>query len=170
MVLMVLSAVGCVWYTAHSLRFKTNRADLIDPSAAFHQRWLKFTESFGERNDIAVAIEADSPELIKQVQDEIGTRLQQHPELFTNVLYRIEPGKLREKGLQYLTPEQLAVGLDRLKEYQPVLDGHWDLVSLQTLVPRLRAQLQNAEQKHPEQVPIVLDHIDRLTSSAYWVW
>jgi hopanoid biosynthesis associated RND transporter like protein HpnN len=162
---MLASAVACGWYTANHLRFKTNRADLIDPSAAFQQRWLEFTRSFGEQNDIVVVVEANSPELIKQVQDEIGGRLKQHPELFTNVLYRIEPGKLREKGLQYLSPQQLAVGLERLKEYQPILDGHWDLISLTTMLPRLRAQLQSKEQKDPAQVPAVLEHIDRLTSS-----
>lgn len=163
-ILMILSSAVCVWYTSTNLKFKTNRADLIDPSAAFHQRWLKYTKSFGEQDDIAVVVEADDPEEIKHVQDAIGTRLKQHPKLFTNILYRVEPGKLREKGLQYLSPEQLATGLDRLKEYQPILDGHWDLVQLEELVPRLRAQLQAADQKHPELVPSLLEHADRLTS------
>ncbi len=164
LVLMVVSSVACTWYTSQHLRFKTNRADLIDPSAAFHQRWLNFTKSFGEQNDIVVIVEADDPEEIKHAQDAIGSRLKKHPELFSNVLYRIEPGKLREKGLQYLNPDQLATGLERIKDYQPILDGQWDSIRLERIIPTLRKQLQTAE-THPELAPAALEHADRLTGS-----
>ncbi len=163
--LILASAVLCVGYAAEHLRFKTNRADLIDPSAAFHQRWIKYTESFGQQNDMVVVIESESPEEIKQVQDEIGGRLKEQSELFSNVLYKIEPGRLRDKGLQYLSPAQLAAGLDHLAEYRPVLDGQWEQVRLEELIPKLRARLQSAEKKHPDQVPEVLEHLDRLSSS-----
>lgn len=163
--LIFASAVLCAGYAVQHLRFKTNRADLIDPSAAFHQRWLKYTENFGEQDDMVIVVESKSPEQIKQIQEEIGARLKESPELFANVLYRIEPGRLRDKGLQYLSPPQLAAGLDHLSEYRPVLDGKWDLVRLEVLLPRLRARLLAAEKKHPEQLPDVLAHLDRLTSS-----
>lgn len=165
LVVIFASAVLCVTYAAQHLRFKTNRADLIDPSAAFHQRWLKYTENFGEQDDMVIVIQSEEPEQIKQVQDAIGTRLKKSPELFSNVLYRIEPGRLRDKGLQYLSPSQLATGLDRLGEYRPVLEGQWDQLQLAVLVPRLRARLRTAEKKHPEQLPAVLEHLDRLTGS-----
>lgn len=163
--LMIVSALGCTWCTASFLKFKTNRADLIDPSAAFQQRWLKFTESFGHQDDMIIVVESSSPERIKQVQEAIGSRLKQQPKLFANVLYRIEPGTLREKGLQYLAPQQLAVGLDRLKDYQPVLDGKWDTVRLERVVNGLRNELLRVEQQRPNAKPAVLEHIDRLSTS-----
>ncbi|MFO0917102.1 MAG: MMPL family transporter [Planctomycetaceae bacterium] len=163
--LILISALLCVGYAAQYLRFKTNRADLIDPSAAFHQRWLKYTESFGEQDDMVIVIESESPEQIKQMQDEIGGRLKEQPELFTNVLYKIEPGRLREKGLQYLAPEQLTAGLDHLSAYRPVLDGEWGHLRLEELIPKLRARLYAAEKKHPEQAPDALAHLDRLSHS-----
>ena len=47
---------------------------------------------------------------IKEVIEHLGGRMQSEPDYFTNVLYKIEPGALRGKGLQYLTPAQLQQG------------------------------------------------------------
>ena len=33
--LVLLSCVGCISYTVYNLKFKTDRADLIDPAATF---------------------------------------------------------------------------------------------------------------------------------------
>jgi predicted RND superfamily exporter protein len=133
---VILSAIGCVVYTAQSIKFKTDRADLIDPSATFQKRWQKYTESFGDASDMVVVVESKKPETIKQVLDNLGDQLKSDPKLFTNVLYKVEPGKLREKGLQYLAPDQLTGGLERLDEYRPVLNGRWDLIRVDGLVPR----------------------------------
>jgi hypothetical protein len=160
-----LLTTACVVYTTRALEFKTDRADLIDPSAPFHQRWLHYTESFGESSDIVVAVESNEPETIKQAIDRLGERLREHPELFQNVLYKLEPGALRQKGLQYLSPEQLAVGLKRLEEYRPILNGRWDLVRLENLVPLLRLQWEDQRSHSPTEAQSLLEHADRLTES-----
>ena len=57
---LLLIRVHLIGLTAHYMDFKTNRSDLIDPNASFHQRWLKFTEEFGDSSDIVVVVEAES--------------------------------------------------------------------------------------------------------------
>jgi len=116
----LIVSIGCVLLTVFRLEFKTDRADLIDPTAAFHKKWINYTESFGSSSDLVCVVESDSPEAIKFVLRTLGQRIEQHPELFENPLYQINPGDLPSKGLQYLTPQQLQVGLDRLDEYGPI--------------------------------------------------
>ncbi len=162
LLLIVMSCVASIAYTATHLKFKTDRSDLIDPSTPFQQRWLRYTKSFGESADMVVVVEGDGPENIKQALDRIGERLKQQPELFANVLYKVEPGNLRNKGLQYIPPDLLAAGLERLDDYRPVLRGQWDLVRLDKLIPMLQFQLQDLNQKAPDEAEESWHHAERL--------
>lgn len=140
----LIISVGCVLLTVFRLEFKTDRADLIDPTAAFHKKWINYTESFGSSSDLVCVVESDTPEAIKYVLRTLGKRIEQHPELFENPLYQINPGDLPSKGLQYLTPQQLQTGLDRLNEYGPIYrGGRWDLTQVDLLFDRLRYQIQS---------------------------
>ncbi len=164
--LVAVSVVASLVYSGLKLEFKTDRSDLIDPKTPFHQRWLRYQESFGESSDIVVVLEADGPEAIKQGLDHLGEELAKHPDLFTNVLYKIEPGNLRAKGLQYLPPDQLVAGLNRLDDYRPILTGRWDLVRLENLIPLLRFQLQDLEHRQSlQETHELLEHVDRLAES-----
>lgn len=140
----LIVSIGCVLLTVFRLEFKTDRADLIDPTAAFHKKWINYTESFGSSSDLVCVVEADSPESIKYVLRTLGQRIEKHPELFENPLYQINPGDLPSKGLQYLTPRQLQAGLNRLDEYGPIYrNGRWDLTQVDLLYDRLRYQIQS---------------------------
>lgn len=163
--LAVLSAVGCIAYTIQTITFKTDRADLIDPSAEFQKRWQRHTDRFENAPDLVVVVESKQTTTIKQILDDLGERLKAEPTLFSNVMYKIEQGKLREKGLQYLSPEALTNGLERLNEYQPVLAGRWNLIRLDGLVPRITNQLKRLEQQGQLDDSVLLAHADRLASS-----
>jgi uncharacterized protein len=140
----LIVSIGCVLLTVFRLEFKTDRADLIDPTVAFHKKWINYTESFGSSSDLVCVVESDTPENIKFVLRTLGKRIEQHPELFENPLYQINPGDLPSKGLQYLTPRQLQVGLNRLDEYGPIYrNGRWDLTQVDLLYDRLRYQIQS---------------------------
>ena len=114
---------------------------------------------------MVVVVESNRPETIKQVLDELGERLKADSKLFTNVLYKVEAGKLRDKGLQYLSPQQLVSGLDRLDEYRPVLNGRWDLIRLEGLIPRIRSQLDRLERAGDRGNSVLMVHADRLAAS-----
>ncbi|MGE3313860.1 MAG: MMPL family transporter, partial [Planctomycetaceae bacterium] len=138
---VVLSACVAAAFSFLCLDFKTERADLIDPTADFHQRWMKYTRSFGDSSDIIVVVEGGDSDAIRAALEELGTRLSRENKLFKNVLYKVSAGSLRSKGLQFLTPAQLQRGLRQIGEYSPVLRGQWDLIRLESLLPRLQYQL-----------------------------
>lgn len=154
-----------VTYTVTNLEFKTDRSDLIDPTTPFHQRWLHYTESFGASSDMIVVVEANSPETIKQTLDVLGAKLHKHPQFFANVLYKIEAGRLRSKGLQYLPPDSLVTGIERLEDFRPILDGRWELVRLESLVPLLQYQLQSLDGGDVPASSPLWEHALRLSES-----
>ena len=162
--IITLSSAACVFYTVQKLKFKTDRADLIDPSAKFYKRWLRYTESFGETDDIVIVVEGKEPESIKAAIDEIGSRLSSQPEHFGHVLYRVEPGALQEKGLQYLPPEVLADGLEGLDAFRPILKGNWDLIALDGVLTRLQSQITRLK-GDPEAESLLMNHADVLITS-----
>ncbi|MDA1013818.1 MAG: MMPL family transporter [Planctomycetota bacterium] len=164
--IVAVISIAAVVFTMTSMRFKTERSDLIDPDAPFHRRWLSYIESFGDASDIVVVVEADRPDTIKSVIDTIGKRLEAEPERFKNVLYRIEPGTLREKGLQYLSPQQLDAGLKRLDEYRPIVQGQWDKIQVASLGKLLALQIhaKSAPEMSHELAPL-LTHAELLSTS-----
>ncbi|QDT65545.1 MMPL family transporter [Calycomorphotria hydatis] len=142
--LMALMVTGaCVALTVCYLDFKTERSDLIDPDAAFHRRWLKFTETFGDNNDLIAVVEADDPRLVRATLQDLGERLKRDSEPFTNVLYRIEPGSMRRKGLQYLSPRELESVLRSLEQYRVLSQGRSDVIELNNVVRKLAWQLNS---------------------------
>jgi hopanoid biosynthesis associated RND transporter like protein HpnN len=165
LLLVALSVIACSAYTVSKLQFKTDRSDLIDPETPFHQRWIRYTQKFGESSDMVVVVEAEAPETIKHALDVLGGKLLRYPDLFSNVLYKVEPGSLPRKGLQYLPPESLAAGLDRLDEYRPILNGRWDLVRLDSVISLLRYQLQDLSSANVTSDRRLWDHAERLSES-----
>ena len=139
--LVFLSACVSVGYAFHAIDLKTDRADLLAPQDASQQSWQDYTKTFGGAKELVAVVEAESPALIRQAIDDLGARMTREPEHFTNVLYRVEPGRLRQKGIQYLGLEQLQEGLDRLDAFAPVLRGQWSSVQLEQVLTDLQSQL-----------------------------
>jgi hopanoid biosynthesis associated RND transporter like protein HpnN len=168
---VLLLACVSVGLTVTQIEFKTQRADLIDANADFQRRWIDYTESFGDASDIVVVVEANDSETIKETLEELGSRLTAEPELFSHVLYKFEPGRLRSKGLHYLSPKQLEAGLSRFKEYRPILQGRWDLIRLDTLLTRMDSQLRAQQTATASTAATdksagqLLQHADLLTTS-----
>ena len=150
LICLFATALLCVGVTVLWIDFRTSRADLINPSAEFHQRWTKYTKAFGDASDLVVVLEAeDDPDAIKRAQEDLGDRLRAETEFFSHVLFRVESGYLRRKGLQYLSPVQLESGLNRLREFRPLLAGESQL-SLEALSSGLLLQLQKPSDGDPE--------------------
>ncbi|MGQ0636890.1 MAG: MMPL family transporter [Planctomycetaceae bacterium] len=150
--------VGCLalacaggWVTHTTLRFKTSRADLIDPATAYHQRWLNYTREFGDvSEDMVVVVEGSDRETIKRAMDDLGPRIERESALFQNVLYRVDLGRLRAKALQYSSPEQLDQVLLQLDEFSPLL-RNFDLLTLRSLVREMRLKLEES-QRQPDEI------------------
>lgn len=152
--IMFLLACVSLGITLVWMGFKTERADLIDPSAPFQQRWKQYAETFGGTSEIIVVVEADDPQTIKNTLDDLGSRIENDTDHFSNVLYKIEPGELRTKGLQYLSPIQLEKGLDQVNKYLPIIRGNWQRIRLDEMIRRLSSQIQSTvrNEEDPQQL------------------
>ncbi|MFN0053352.1 MAG: MMPL family transporter [Planctomycetales bacterium] len=145
------SASLAVWYTSEHLQFKISRADLIDPQTSYHQRWLNYTREFGDvSEDMVVVVEGPSARTIQQAVDDLGVRLEQEPEHFRNVLYKVDLSRLKSKALQFSSPEQLQMILRQLDEFSPLL-RHFELLSLKGFFRELRYALARSQGLPPEQ-------------------
>lgn len=144
-------AVVSLGITARFLTFKTNRADLIDSNADFHQRWLRFEHLFGDDSDVVVVVEGEGEQQVRPVMDRIGKRLEAEPDLFTRVLYKVDPSALQTRALQYLTPADLEKANTRLEMYGPILAGHWSRAGLESYCRRLADYIKVSADRGAEQ-------------------
>lgn len=141
---LVLTCVAA-GYTVSFLNFKTTRADLIDPNAPFHQRWLDYTDSFGDSTDMMVVVEAVDTGTIRSTLDQVADRLDREPELFVDVLYRLDTRAMRRKSLQYLSEAQLVSVRKRVNNYKSIWEkDRWNKVQLEEYVPLISRQLQTS--------------------------
>lgn len=115
-------AVAAVAITWGFLGFKTDRADLIDPEADFHKRWLAYSKTFGDESDLVVVVESDEPARIPPAIEDLGRRMEQEPQFFQAVLYKLDVGRVpAEKGLQYRSPAELNAAWHNVKRLSPLL-------------------------------------------------
>ncbi|MGE5191245.1 MAG: MMPL family transporter [Deltaproteobacteria bacterium] len=157
-------AALCTLYTRDHLAFKTSRADLIDPSTEYHQRWMNYTREFGDvTEDMVVVIEADDAETIKRTLDDLGRRLEGEKDLFKNVLYKVDLSHLREKSLQYSSPEQLQMILSQLDQLSPLLQ-QFDLLTLRSFVRELRMTLERAGSQPAEVAALMTEPLVQQTA------
>jgi predicted RND superfamily exporter protein len=164
--LVIVSCVFSLGWTAGFLKFKTDRSDLIDPTTAFHQRWIRYTDKFGSTPDIVVAAEGQNGQAIRDALDELGPALEAEPALFTRVQWKTETAGLRAKGLQFLPPPLLEAGLAQLEEFAPILDGRWERAKLENYADSLAFHLdESTRKKDSARHQAVLTRAARLSES-----
>lgn len=143
-------ALAATWLTQTQLKFKTKRADLIDPQTDYHQRWLNYLDAFGDASeDIVVVVEGDDVKQIEAAIDDLGQQVDADTEHFRNTLYRVDLAGLREKALQFAGPDDLQMLLGQLDEFQVLLKDFKKL-NLYRMVRELRFQLKGALEQPPD--------------------
>lgn len=146
-VTLICVAVSCVLCVGSSLlwmKFKTDRSDLIDHRADFHQRWLKFAKEFGESSDAVIVVESRNVAAVRAAMDDIGQRLEQDTDHFERVQWKFDPAVLKPHGLQFLPPAVLDQAVQGVKQFAPVLESNrWDLINLHSYGQRLSRHMES---------------------------
>jgi uncharacterized protein len=171
--LCVALAIASSYLTATRLQFKTSRADLISPEVDYQRRWLAYIDQFGDASDIVVVVEGPNREAIGNAVLDLGRTAEQDTTHFRSVFYQVDAQKLRQKGLQYLHPDQLQEILNQLGEYGPLLRGdRFGLLTISKVIRNLgqRVEETNAvEGLPPEELAANLEplfeQINRLAGS-----
>jgi hopanoid biosynthesis associated RND transporter like protein HpnN len=161
--------IAAVALAATRLTLRNHRADLLNPHSEFHQRWLAYTQEFGDEEDVVVVVEAELPERVLTVMGEVAGAVEHRPELFRGVMYQYDLTRLRSKGLHYLTPEQLTSVVRFLDRAAPMLQGDWNSLSLGHMVGRMAMgaeMMASTRTAVPAQLMGELDLAMRMLSAA----
>jgi len=122
-VLLFLVIAGAAFsYTTHHFAIDTDTVKLFPPDLPWRQHQAAFDRAFPMKADqIAVVVDALTPELAEQATASLTARLQQDPKLFP-VVYRPDGGTFFQRnGLLFLPTADVKHLTDQLIAAQPLL-------------------------------------------------
>ena len=161
---LLLAGVSC-YLTATRLGYRTSRMDLLDPKSNYNRLWTEYIDEFGDDDDAVVVVEGSSRDQVVPVLEELSDALEREANLFHAVLHEVDLGKIRSKGLHYLSPDELR-GIEQfLDEAGPILAGNWSPLSVGNMAGGLAAQLQAASSTQPAIAAVARDKLARLSAS-----
>jgi uncharacterized protein len=171
MAAVILASCTCAGYSFFFLRFKSDRAQMLERQADLRQHWAAYSKTFDHASDVIVAVEGKNLDEIKHAIDDLADRLRREPEHFSSVLSRFDSGPLQRKWLQYVSPRRLQVGLSRVNQYAPILRGDYRPIELENLFAQLGEQIEsrmeqaNDKPLSPAQTAQIFKHAGQLTAS-----
>ena len=122
MLLFLVIAGAAFAYTTHHFAIDTDTVKLFPPDLPWRQHQAAFDQAFPMKADqIAVVVDALTPELAEQATASLTARLQQDPKLFP-VVYRPDGGTFFQRnGLLFLPTADVKHLTDQLIAAQPLL-------------------------------------------------
>ena len=140
--LAVAVTVVSVAYTWQHLGYRTSRLDLLNPESDYNRLWIDYINEFGDEDDAVVVVEGASRDQVVPVLDEISEMLAREDRLFHAVLHGVDLGKIRAKGLHYLSHEEL-LGIDQfLGAVSPIIqEGKWTRLNLGGMLTAMNERL-----------------------------
>jgi hopanoid biosynthesis associated RND transporter like protein HpnN len=102
-------------------------------------------EEFGEQEDVIVVVQGDQREAILPALDEIVREVSAQPDRFHAVLHEIDLTKLRDKGLYYLSLEELRTIEGFLGDVEPIVRGGWEWLSPGAMATGMCARLRDVQ-------------------------
>lgn len=165
---MVFLGCASVGITVNDLQLKTSRSDLLKPDTA----WQNYSDAFGGESDLVVVVKTDvaNTPLIRQALDQLSDRLTREPQLFDDVLCRLDQSQLRRKALQLKSTQELT-DANWLADYAAYgqTSKNWQHLQLDSWVRFLSDQIavNNANQKSPAKA---VAYSERFTDSLLaWI-
>jgi uncharacterized protein len=156
--LVSLSLAGAsLWAAAARLQYKTQRNDLISPHKEHQQRWREYLAEFGDDDDIVVVVKgADRPRMEKALE-ELAARVQERPDLFDRLFYKVDLRSLRNRALLFLPVEEIRAIQHHLEDMGQLLKHGWISWKLLTLSSLLQEAVQRTAKLNPA-VPLTSDN------------
>lgn len=131
---MVLLGCAAAGIAICDLKLQTSRSDLLAPD----QAWEDYEQSFSGNRDIVVVVRTQEPNaaLLQNVLDDLAERLQREPDHFADILYRVDQTRLRRKGLQYLSEQELREAVRQVSRLEELLHIERHADQLRTRIRR----------------------------------
>ena len=147
---MVLVTIVVVYFTVTNFKINADLADMVADDLLFRQIAKAYQAEFPELvNPLVVVIEGDIAEQVREVRQQLGRRLEEHPDAFTSV-YMPGGGEFFDtNGLLYLSVEELEEYGDVIAGIQPFLAMLADDISLPRLFSVLASIVENETLRWP---------------------
>ena len=116
----ILLASVASWVTVHSLKFNTNRSDLIAQDLQYNKLYEAYRDEFDDFDGMIVVVEDEKPEVLAEFAETFVSRLNERSELFSRVFYKVDTSYFKNKALFYLDLldlEDLTVTINSQKEF-----------------------------------------------------
>jgi hypothetical protein len=143
LLLAALLTAGSLAVTLRGLGFVTSAYRLLPQHERYVVLLQEYLRDFGELNDILVAIEADDPERSKAFAAALLGEMAEAG-VGARVTYRIDPGYFAQRGLLYLSREELAALRDHLLDHEEFIETYATRPTLARLLAALNQQIANA--------------------------
>lgn len=145
--LAVALTVMSLVITCGKLGYRTSRLDLLNPNSDYNRLWIDYIKEFGEEDDAVVVVEGASRDQVVPVLEEVSTLLAREETLFHAVLHGVDLGKIRSKGLHYLSEDEL-LGVEQfLTSVSPIVEGNWSRLNLGRMALGMNQRLEYADRQ-----------------------
>jgi len=129
------------------LEYHTQRNDLLSADKECQKRWQKYTEAFGDDDDMVVVVEGRDRAAMESALDTIAAKVKQRPDRFDRVFHKADLRHLHDRAMLYLPTAELDAIRDRLDRMDPLLGRFapvaWQMLSLQTLLSKATGILKD---------------------------
>ena len=138
-------ALGAALCSNYRLGFQTNRLDLVNPKSEFNRLWNDFVQEFGDQeDDVVVVVEGAKPEKVLAARDELALAILREKRFFHTVSSRIDPSKLKSKGLYYAAPETLQQIEAFLDQVEPIVRDNWAWLNVGNMAREMCSEWRRA--------------------------
>jgi hopanoid biosynthesis associated RND transporter like protein HpnN len=137
---LIVCAVS-VYAACTRLEYRTQRTDLVSPNKDYQQRWRQYLAEFGDDDDIVVVVKGVNGDRMRQALDALALQVQQQPERFDRLFYKVDLRSLHDRALLFLSTEEIGQVQANLKSMSPLLEVGpvgWGFFTLHRLVHEAR--------------------------------
>jgi hopanoid biosynthesis associated RND transporter like protein HpnN len=141
---VLVLAAASLYGAATRLEYHTQRDDLISPHKDYQQRWQKYLAEFGDDDDIVVVVKGHERARMEQALEALAKEIQQQPENFDRLFYKVDLRHLHNRALLFLPADQIRQIQDNLKSMTLLLEGGpvgWRWLTVLQLLQEARSRL-----------------------------
>jgi hopanoid biosynthesis associated RND transporter like protein HpnN len=137
----VLLVLVCLGYAFSSLRFSTDKHDLISSEQSYWRQFLNFKRDFNVHENLFVLVESGSREKNREFVERLAARLEGDGQ-FADVYYRAGLKRMGPKALLFLPEETLSGMQQHLSTNQPLFKTFSQATNLNTLFALVNRQFR----------------------------
>ncbi len=126
-----LIVIGCslilaglsIWVTSEKLTFRTGRGDLVAKDLPYVTLYKEYRKHFKDLEGMVIVAEGDTASRRAQFAEILAAKLQNSPDLFSQVIYKFDTSYFRSRFLLYLTLEDLKSLKEKLEDHQDFIES-----------------------------------------------